>query len=160
MRDIFRLNTTRRAKAARQIRENDKKVPGRPRIALRKRSIVRRNCTRAMIERATQRVWPLKKNFGTHQKETKGQRGKRPLHGRKKRTTTDGIQKWIPGKRDLLGSEGTLRKILYGIYGPKNTKQILKAPGRTRRIMEWTLWRGRPPPKRKKGNGPCGRNRW
>jgi hypothetical protein len=27
MRDIFRPNTTRRAKAARHIRENDRKVP-------------------------------------------------------------------------------------------------------------------------------------
>jgi hypothetical protein len=26
--------------------------------------------------------------------------------------------------------------------------------------INWTLWRGRPPPKRKKGHGPYGRNRW
>jgi hypothetical protein len=159
MRDIFRLNMTRRVKAARQIRENNKKVPGHPRIAWRKRSVVRRNCTRAMIEQATQKIGPLKKNLQTHQKGTKGQRCKRALHGRK-RTTTDGIQKWSTGERALLGSEGTLRKILYEIYSPKNTKQIPKAPGRTPRIMEWTLWRGRPPPKWKKGNGPYGRNRW
>jgi hypothetical protein len=153
MRDIFRPNTTRRAKAARQIRENDRKVPGRRRIAWRKRSVVRRNCTRAMIERATQRVGPLKKNLRTHQKGTKGQRGKRPLHGGKKRTTMDGIQKWSPGERALLGSEVRVRKILYEIYGPKNTKQIFKAPGRLTKIKNWTLWRGRPPPKRKKEKG-------
>jgi hypothetical protein len=41
-------------------------------------NVVERNRTRAMIEQATQRVGPL--------------------HGRKKRTTTDGIQKWSPGE--------------------------------------------------------------
>jgi hypothetical protein len=30
----------------------------------------------------------------------------------------------------------------------------------TNNIKNWTLWRGRPPPKRKKGNDPHGRNRW
>jgi hypothetical protein len=54
MRDIHALNTTRHAKVARQIKENDRKVPGHPRIAWHKRSVIRRNCTRAMIERATQ----------------------------------------------------------------------------------------------------------
>jgi hypothetical protein len=113
-----------------------------------------------MIDQASQRVWPLKNNLRTNQKETKGQRGKQPLQARKKRTTMDGIQKWSPGERALLGSEGTLRKILYGIYGPRNTKKIPKAPGRMQRIMEWTLWRGQPPPKWKKRNGSHGRNRW
>jgi hypothetical protein len=54
MRDIFRPNTTRRATVARQTKEKDRKVPGRPRNTWRKRSVVRRNCTVAVIERATQ----------------------------------------------------------------------------------------------------------
>jgi hypothetical protein len=150
MRDIFRPNTTRRATVARQIKEKDRKVPGRPRITWRKRIVVRRNCTMTVIELATQRVGPLKNNLRTQHKGTKDPGGKRPLHGRKKRTTTDGIRKWNPGERALLGSEGTLRKILYEIYGPKNTKRMPKATSRTRRIADWTLWKGRPPPKRKK----------
>jgi hypothetical protein len=40
-----------------------------------------------------------------------------------KRTSTDGIWKWSQGERPLLGSEETLRKILYETYGPKNTKR-------------------------------------
>jgi hypothetical protein len=63
MRDIFRPNTSRCAKVARQIRENDRKVPGRPRIAWHQRSVVRRNCTMTVIERATQRAGLLRKIF-------------------------------------------------------------------------------------------------
>jgi hypothetical protein len=48
----------------------------------------------------------------------------------------DGIQKWSPGERTLLGSGGTLRKILYEIYGPKIMKQMPKASSRTQRIMD------------------------
>jgi hypothetical protein len=92
----------------------------------------------------------VKKNLLTHHRGTKDQGGKRPLLGRKKRTTMDGIRKWNPGERALLGNEGTLRKILYEIYGPKNMKRMPKASSRTWRIADWTLWRGRPPPKRKK----------
>jgi hypothetical protein len=113
-------------------------------------NVVGRNRTRAMIERATQRVGPFKKNLRTHQKVTKDRRNKGLLHGRKKRTTTDGIQKWSPGERALLESEGTLRKMLYEIYGPKDKKRMPKASSRTRRIADWTLRRGRPTPKRKK----------
>jgi hypothetical protein len=139
MRDIFRPNTTRSATVARQIKEKDRKVPGRPRITWRKRSFVRRNCTMAVIERATQRVGPLKNNLRTQHKGTKDPGGNRPLHGRKKGTTTDGNRKCNPGERALLGSEGALRKNLYEIYGPKNTKRMPKATSRTRRIADWTL---------------------
>jgi hypothetical protein len=66
-------------------------------VARQKETVVGRNCTMAVIERATQRVGLLKKNLQMHHKGTKDRRGKRPLHGRKKRTTTDGIQKWSPG---------------------------------------------------------------
>jgi hypothetical protein len=149
---------TPRATVARQIKKNDTKVPGRPRITWPKRGVVRRNCTMAVIEWATQRVGPPKNNLRMHHKGTKDRGGNRPLHGRKKRTTTDGTWKWNPGERALLGSEGTLRKILYEIYGPKNTKRMPNASSRTRRIADWTSWRGRPPPKRKKGNGLYGRN--
>jgi hypothetical protein len=50
MRDIFRPNMTCRAKVARKIKENDRKMPGHPRITWRKGSVVRRNCTMTVIE--------------------------------------------------------------------------------------------------------------
>jgi hypothetical protein len=81
----------------------------------------------------------VKKNLQTHQGGTKDQGGKRPLHGRKNRTTTDGIRKWNPGEQALLGNEGTLRNTLYEIYGPKNTKLMPKASSRMRRRADWTL---------------------
>jgi hypothetical protein len=84
---------------ARQTKETGRKMSGHPRIAWDKRSIGRRNLTRAMIERATQRVGPLKKNLRMHHIGTKDQRGKQPLHWRKK-ITTDCIRKWSP--RDKL----------------------------------------------------------
>jgi hypothetical protein len=96
---------------ARQIKEKDREVPGRPRIAWRKKSVGRRNCTMAMIERATQIVWPLKKNFTN-------------------------------------------------IATLEIAKRTVRSTVERRTGKDWTLWRGRPPPKRKKGNGPYGRNRW
>jgi hypothetical protein len=39
------------------------------------------------------------------------------------------------------------------------TKWMVISTAGLRTRMDWTLWRGRPPPKRKKGNGPYGKNR-
>jgi hypothetical protein len=85
-------------------------MPSRPRIAWRRKSVGRRNRIAAIIERATQRVGPLKKNFT---KTTKLEIAKRKVRSTVERRTR------------------------------KN----------------WTLWRGRPPPKRKKGNAQYGKNR-
>jgi hypothetical protein len=81
-----------------------------------------------MVEQAIQRVGPFKKNLRTHHRGTKDRGGRRSLHGRKKRTTTVGIQKWNPGERLLLGNEGTLRKILHEIYGPKTRNECPRFP--------------------------------
>jgi hypothetical protein len=97
-------------KVARQTKETGRKIPGRPRIAWRKKSVGRRNRIAAMIERATQRVGPLKKNF----------------------TNT--------AKLEIA-------------------KRTVRSTVERRTRKNWTLWRGRPPPKRKKGNGLFGRNR-
>jgi hypothetical protein len=140
---VARRGTSHRVKVAWQTKETSRKMSGSPRVTWRKRSVSRRNHTRAMIERATQRVGPLKKKLRKHHKGTKDQRGKLPLHGRKKRITTDGNRKWRPGERAFLGSKRALKKILYEKYGPKNTKRMPKASSRTRRITDWTLWKGR-----------------
>jgi hypothetical protein len=58
---------------------------------------VRKNCTTAKVERATQRVRPLRKNLQTHHEEKIGNKdlgGKRPLCLRKKRAKEIGIGGW------------------------------------------------------------------
>jgi hypothetical protein len=73
-----------------------------------------------------------------------------PLYLRKERTTTNGIEGCSAGQRSHLGSEGTLNKNLYEIFKGRIAKQIVGTPSGFRRIRNWTLWRCRPPPKRKK----------
>jgi hypothetical protein len=97
-------------KVARQTKETGRKMPGRPRIAWRKKSVGRRKRIVALIERETQRVWPLKKNF----------------------TNTATLE---------------------------IAKRTVRSTVERRTRKDWTLWRGRPPPKRKKGNSSWWRNR-
>jgi hypothetical protein len=55
---------------------------------------------------------------------------------------------WTPRWRQPIRQEGT-----------KETRNRDFAD-QLRLASKWTPWRGRPPPKRKKGNGSYGRNRW
>jgi hypothetical protein len=66
---------------------------------------------------------------------------------RKERRTTNGIKKWSAGQRSFLGKGGTF----FEIFGGKIAKQVVGTSSGLRRIRKWALWRGRPPPKRKKG---------
>jgi hypothetical protein len=50
-------------------------------------------------------------------------------------------------------------RTLRSVKGLEIAKQINTSPVLLQRSKHWTLWRGRPPPKRKKGNDPYGRNR-
>jgi hypothetical protein len=76
--------------------------------------------------------------------------GRQPPYLRKEKTTTNGIEGCSAGQRSHLGSEGTLNKNLYEIFRGKVAKQVVVTPSWLQRIRKWTLWRGRPPPKRKK----------
>jgi hypothetical protein len=80
---------------------------------------------------------------------TKDLCGGQPLYLRKEMTTTNGIGGWSSGQQSHVGSGVTL-KILYAIFRGKVAKQVVGTCRRLRRIKKWTLWRGRPPPKRKK----------
>jgi hypothetical protein len=144
--DIFRPNTTRRAKVARQM-EN----------------AVRRNCTMAVIERATQRVGLLRKNLQTRQEGKRGTKiigGRRPLCQKRKVPTENAIGRCRSGQRSNLGRRGTQKKTPYETVNAKITKRITKFTAGLLPTKNWTPWRGRPPPKRKKGKGLDGRNRW
>jgi hypothetical protein len=71
------------------------------------------------------------------------------LYLRMKGTTMDGIGGWSSEQRSPLGSRGTLKKTLYEISRSKIAKQMLETSIRMWKMRNWTLWRGRPPPKRK-----------
>jgi hypothetical protein len=51
-----------------------------------------------------------------------------------------------------LGSGGMLKKVLYEIVSVKIAKQVSGSYVASRKIKDWTLWRGRPPPKRLKSD--------
>jgi hypothetical protein len=76
--------------------------------------------------------------------------GRLPLCLRKERATTNGIGWWSSGQRSHVGSGETLNKTLYEIFRGKTAKQVVGTFGGLRRMMDWTLWRGRPPPKLKR----------
>jgi hypothetical protein len=49
-----------------------------------------------------------------------------------------------------LGSERTTRGIYKKVTGLEIAKRIARCTVRLQRMKDWTLWRGRPSPKRKK----------
>jgi hypothetical protein len=71
-------------------------------------------------------------------------------HLRKERKTMNGIKGWSAAQRPYLGSRETPSRNPYEIFGGKITKQIVGTSRRLRGIRKRTLWRDRPPPKRKK----------
>jgi hypothetical protein len=54
------------------------------------------------------------------------------------------------GQRSHLESGGTFKKALYEICRRKKVKQIAGSYVTTRKIKNWTLWRGQPPLKQLK----------
>jgi hypothetical protein len=121
-------------------------------VAWRKRHIIRKNWIRAKVERATQRVRRLRKNLQSRQesgKATKDLGGKRPLYTKKRKTTGIDIGGWRSGELSPLGRRGPTYKILKMTLERKIAKQIAESPVGLQNIENWTLWRGRPPLKRK-----------
>ena len=57
-----------------------------------------------------------------------------------------------------LGSKWEFNKTLGKVKGFEIAKLIVTFRILLQRSKNWTMWRDRPPPKRKKGNGPYGRN--
>jgi hypothetical protein len=75
--------------------------------------------------------------------------GRQPLYLRKERSKTNGIERWSSRQLSHVESGVKLKKILYAIFRGKVAKQVV-GTSRSQRMKKWTLWRGRPPPKRKK----------
>jgi hypothetical protein len=153
-RNVFRIIVTQGNFAPRsKLTAAGINMSRRARVAWRRENFVRKDCTRAKDERVTQRVGTLRKNLRMHHEGkcgTKDLRGGQPFYLRKEWTTTKGIGGWRTGQRSHLGSEGTLNKKLYEIFRGRIEKQVVGTSKRLRRMKIWTLWRGRPPPKRKK----------
>jgi hypothetical protein len=76
--------------------------------------------------------------------------GRCPLDQRKETSTTNGIGAWTSGQQLLPGSGRMHMKALYEMGSVKIAKQNAGSSARMRSIKEWTLWKGRPPPKRLK----------
>jgi hypothetical protein len=91
-----------------------------------RRGFFRKDCTRAKDERATQTVGPLRKNLRMHHE------GK------------SGIK--YPGTR--WQRLPRIEEMLDEIFRGKIAKQVVGTPNGLRKIRKWTLWRGRPLPKR------------
>jgi hypothetical protein len=67
-----------------------------------------------------------------------------------KNPTTNNIVGWNPEDRAPLGSGGTRKKDICDIFREKIMEHVVGTSSGLRRREKWTLWRGRPPPKRKK----------
>jgi hypothetical protein len=105
------------------------------------------------VERATQKVGRLRKNLQPRQENGNGTSnlgGKRQLYP-EKRTTGFDVGRWSLGQLSPLGRRGPTYKILKKTLELRFTKQADEMNSGLQRSKHWTLWRGRPPPKRKKG---------
>jgi hypothetical protein len=123
------------------------------RVAWRKRGVVRKDCTRAKIAQATWRVGPLRKNLWTHHEGRRGTKdlvGKWPLYLKKKRATAICIGGWSSTQLSPLGRGGLTYKALRMFLELKFVKQANRMSSRLQRMMNWTFWRGWPPPKQKR----------
>jgi hypothetical protein len=135
-----------RAKMARKT-PRDKKMSRRATVARRKRDILRSYITQEKC-RPRKELAPSRT---TTTRRTKVARQMENAIGkfRAKDTVVRGTWKgWTPRWRQLIRQEGT-----------KETKNRDFAD-KLRLRSKWTPWRGRPPPKRKNGSSPYGRNRW
>jgi hypothetical protein len=122
-----------------------RKMICRARVARFKRGIVRRNWIRAKVEQGTQIA-------GMCQKGEMGVKDlgcRRPLYLRRKRITTDGIREWKleqPRLKSKRTTSGTYRKTIK----LEVVKRVTEMSTGLLKMQNWTLWRGRPPPKQKK----------
>jgi hypothetical protein len=79
--------------------------------------------------------------------QKKGQDEMAPITRKERTSTTNGIRAWKAGQQLLLGSGGMHMKALYEMVRVKIPKQNARSSARMWNIKDWTLWRGRPPPK-------------
>jgi hypothetical protein len=76
--------------------------------------------------------------------------GKRPLYPKKRKTTGIDIGGRSLGQLPPLERRGPTYKIFKKTVEREIAKKTAGSPAGLHNIEHWTLWRGRPPPKRKK----------
>jgi hypothetical protein len=76
--------------------------------------------------------------------------GKLPLYPKKKKTAGMDIGGWNLGQLSPRERRGPTYGILKKAAEREMAKQTAGSPVGWNNIEHWTLWRGRPPPKRKK----------
>jgi hypothetical protein len=137
MRNIFRQNTTRRA------------IVARPR-----KDICRPNMT--CCAKVTQRK---RRRFQSSQTGTAEESDQKPFYERNPKQMDSQMETAdAPGRHQGnqesrlrgLGSKWEFNKTLRRGNGLEIAKKINTSPVLLQRSKHWTLWRGRPPPKRKK----------
>jgi hypothetical protein len=118
----------------------------RAKLARRKGNFARKNQTRNHAGRRTSRQPVGLKRWKSPAdrigREYPGGRGPGDL--RKERTTTKDIGAWTSGQQSPVGNRGTRMETRYELGS------VGIATARMRSIKDWTLWRGRPLPKRLK----------
>jgi hypothetical protein len=126
-----------------------RKVPRREKVSWRKRNIARKVCNRAIVIHEIQRG----RTFGRRrQQEPECSNGIRSrgveeqVHLRKGRKTSKSIGGRRRRHQPRLESMGNGNKF----FGKTIHKASKLDSSGLQRMMDWTLWRGRPPPKRKK----------
>jgi hypothetical protein len=145
------------------------------RVAWRRENYVRKDWTTDKVEREARRARMIRRKLWSSQENCKGIRDlgyKRPLYRWKRRPTKNGIGGCKSGDRSPLESRGTRKRAIYEIVSMKIAQQIAEIFRRIRRLevakrtarstvemqkmKDWTLWRDRPSPKRKKETAATG----
>jgi hypothetical protein len=129
-----------------------RKVSHHAKVAWCKRNTARKECTRANVVQEIQRG----QTFGRrHQQELECSNGIRSRgveeqeHLRKGRKSAKSIGGWRR-QQPQLESMGNSNKVFRKIMGIEFVKRANWMSSRLKRIIDWTLCSGQPPPKRKK----------
>jgi hypothetical protein len=117
------------------------------------RDIARKDCTRANVVQEIRR----ERTFGRrHQPKSECNKGIRsrdveePLHLRKGRKTANNIGGRSGRQQRRLESMGNSIEVFGKAIGLQFRKRAARSSVMLRNTKNWTLWRGQPPPKRKK----------
>jgi hypothetical protein len=112
-------------------------------VAWPREKFVRKDCTRNQTEQET----PTRRNDEKRRfTDPKCKNGLRNGDLKQQLSSETGIKD--PGARQQL--RPGIEKMLYEIFRGRIARQVIITPSWLRKIRKWTLWRGRPPPKRKK----------
>jgi hypothetical protein len=121
-------------------------------IPARRKGHVRQGYGQDSVARGAPKGRTLERKQRTRQEGRDGMRDrdvKEQLLLRKERTTSNGIKGRSRRPEPHLGSRTTLNKTFRKTAELEVPRQILGTSIRLRTMSDWTLWRGRSPPKRK-----------